>query len=113
MQIYVDKGPSPLHSSSNINGSSGISLSLAPPSMVRETSLSRELSFAFGSSLNSLIPIEPTGGELDMPQLNRNHSLFGYLEVPSLPRSAAIARPYDDPFNSSPRGIDISLIADC
>ena len=48
-----------------------------------------------------------------MPQLNRNHSLFGYLEVPSLPRSAGLTRPYDDPFNSSPRGIYISMMTEC
>lgn len=76
--------------------------------MLRETSLSRELSFAFGSTLSNLNASIQPPVELDMPSLSRNHSLFGYLEVPSLPRnpssSLSLTMAYDDPFGGSPRG---------
>ena len=92
---------------SHNNGISGV-LSLAPPSMLRETSLSRELSFAFGSTLSNLNASIQPPVELDMPSLSRNHSLFGYLEVPSLPRnpssSLSLTMAYEDPFGGSPRG---------
>jgi hypothetical protein len=38
-----------------------------------------------------------------MPILSRNHSLFGYLDLPSLSRNTSSSRGYDDPFGPSPR----------
>jgi hypothetical protein len=70
--------------------------------MLREASITRELSFSF-NALNTPTVNEPAV-ELEMPQLSRNHSLFGYLEVPSLSRNQSLSRTYEDPFGTSPRG---------
>ena len=80
-------------------------LSLTQPSMLRESTLNRESSFTFGSTLNTP-SVSETPGQVEMPQLSRNHSLFGYLEVPSMSRNQSLGRAYDDPFGASPRGTE-------
>ena len=86
------------------NGSSnGTALSLTQPSMLRESTLNREGAFTFGSTLNTP-SVSETPNQVEMPQLSRNHSLFGYLEVPSMSRNQSLGRAYEDTFGASPRG---------
>ena len=90
-------------SSVQLNISSNVAaLSLTQPSMLRESTLNRD-SFTFNSTLNTP-SVSESPGQVEMPQLSRNHSLFGYLEVPSMSRNQSLNRAYDDPFGASPRG---------
>ena len=93
----IEKNVSSVHSNGSNNGAA---LSLTQPSMLRENTLNRDTSFTFGSTPS----VSETPGQVEMPQLSRNHSLFGYLEVPSMTRNQSLSRAYDDPFGASPRG---------
>ena len=106
----ADKVNPPIHP--NMSSNIGNGLSLAPPSMLREASITRELSFSF-NALNTPTVNEPVVTDLEMPQLSRNHSLFGYLEVPSLSRNQSLSRTYEDPFGTSPRGKALQRYTDC
>lgn len=94
----VEKNVSSVHTNGSSNGAA---LSLTQPSMLRESTLNRD-SFTFSSTLTPSVSESP--GQVEMPQLSRNHSLFGYLEVPSMSRNQSLNRAYDDPFGASPRG---------
>ena len=95
--LTIEKNVSSVHSNGSGNGAA---LSLTQPSMLRESTLNRDTSFTFGSTPS----VSETPGQVEMPQLSRNHSLFGYLEVPSMTRNQSLSRAYDDPFGASPRG---------